>query len=186
MKKIPIIIISIFLSSCAVNKVPKPEQVMKYYQGLQKSEYPEIEKVLSDSLIISEGDYVMKFTPESYYEHFKWDSVFNPAYKIVGLKEQENFVSATVSVSSSRFDFLENNPLTCKRRFYFKHGKIRRIENLDCVDANWIIWQKQRDSLVAWVKINNPELDGFINDLSEQGAINYMKAIELYKKQKLK
>ncbi|WP_405199098.1 hypothetical protein [Christiangramia sp. LLG6405-1] len=184
MKKISLLIIAISFASCAVQKVPKPEQVMKYYDGFKKSDYQEVKNVLSDSLIITEGDYVMEFTQESYYEHFKWDSIFRPVYKIVKLKEQGNQVSATVSVKSSRFEYLNNNPLTCNRNFHFKNGKINKIENLDCIDANWDMWQKQRDSLVNWIKFNRPGLDGFINDLSEQGAKDYLEAIELYKKQK--
>ncbi len=184
MKQISFLIITFLFTSCAVQKVPKPEQVMKYYDGFKKSDYQVVKNVLSESLIITEGDYVMDFTQESYYEHFKWDSVFRPVYKIIELKNQGGQVSATVSVESSRFEFLNNNPLTCKRNFHFKNGKINKIENLDCIDADWEIWQKQRDSLVNWVKLNRPELDGFINDLSEQGAKDYLKAIELYEKQK--
>ncbi|MCH4824646.1 TRAPPC13 family protein [Gramella lutea] len=158
---------------------------MKYYQGFKKSDYNTIKNVIADSLIITEGNYKMKFSSESYYKHFKWDSVFKPVYKIVDLKEQGNHVGATVSVRSSRFKFLENNPLTCKRKFYFKRGKISKIENLDCLDANWENWQKQRDSLVQWIEINKPELHGFIHDLSEQGAIDYLNAIQSYKKREL-
>lgn len=164
--------------------MPKPQMVMKYYDGFKSSNYQEVKIVLSDSLIITEGDYVMKFTKETYYEHFKWDSIFRPIYKIVELKDQGDQVSATVSVKSSRYKFLQNNPLTCKHNFHFKNGKINKIENLDCIEANWGIWEKQRDSLVNWVKINRPELDGFINDLSEQGAKDYLEAIESYKEKK--
>jgi len=48
--------------------------------------------------------------------------------------------------------------------------KITKIEALECSDANWNVWQAERDSLVNWVKINHPELDGFINDLTMNGA----------------
>lgn len=55
---------------------------------------------------------------------------------------------------------------------------------MECVDADWNIWQMERDSLVKWVSINHPELDGFIHDLTMNGAINYLKAIELYENSK--
>ena len=93
MKKISILIITILFVSCAVQKVSKPKLVMKYYEGFKKSDYQEVKNVLSDSLIITEGDYLMEFTQESYYEHFKWDSVFRPVYKIIELKNHPWFVA---------------------------------------------------------------------------------------------
>jgi hypothetical protein len=80
-----------------------------------------------------------------------------------------------------RFEFLKNNPLSCRHKISFKDGKIAKLETLECIDADWGIWQKERDSLVNWVHIHHPDLDGFVHDLSMQGAINYLKAIELYK-----
>ena len=41
----------------------------------------------------------MKFSSKSYYEHFKWDSVLKPVYRITELKKQENHVDVTVSVN---------------------------------------------------------------------------------------
>ena len=67
---------------------------------------------------------------------------------------------------------------------YFESGKISRIENLDCPDANWETWGKQVDSLVNWTKENHPGLNGFIHDLTMKGAQDYMKAIALYKNRK--
>ncbi|MGE5943308.1 MAG: hypothetical protein ACM31G_03105 [Flavobacteriales bacterium] len=101
---------------------------------------------------------------------------------MVSLENENEHLVATVSVNSLRYEFLKNNPLTCKHAFYFKSGKINKIKTLDCIDTDWEIWQKERDSLVNWVKFNHPELDGFIHDLSMQGAIDYLKAIELYEK----
>ncbi|TAI47609.1 hypothetical protein [Flagellimonas allohymeniacidonis] len=186
MRKIIFIFILIVMAGCADKKSANYNQVSKYYEGFKNSNYGQIKSTISDSLTIKEGYYTMPFTPESYYGHFKWDSVFKPVYKVLLLENQDEEVVATVSVSSSRFEFLKNNPLTCKHRFHFKSGRIHKIENLDCGDANWEIWQKERDSLVEWTKSNHPELDGFINDLSMKGALNYLKAIELYKKRPVK
>ena len=185
MKKIFLLVITFLFASCAIKKVPKTEQVAKYFEGFKKSDYQEIEKVLSDTLIVTEGDYVTKFTPESYYEHFKWDSVFKPNYKIIELQTQEDYVSATASVKSLKFEYLKNNPMICERKFYFKKGKISKIEIGDCPKTNWTIWSEQVDKLVNWIKLNQPELDGFIYDLSQKGALNYLKAIDLYKKENL-
>jgi hypothetical protein len=123
----------------------------------------------------------MPFSQKTFYEHFKWDSVFQPTYRIVEIEELDSQIVATVSVESLRFEFLRNNPLTCKHKISFKGRKISKLEALGCIDADWGLWQKERDSLVNWIHIYHPELDGFIHDLSMNGALNYLKAIDLYK-----
>ncbi|MBS9461311.1 hypothetical protein KIM67_02735 [Flagellimonas sp. 389] len=181
MKKVLLLFLVLAISSCSKKKDMASDQVKKYYEGFKNSKYNQIRALISDSLTITEGDYTMAFTRESFYEQFKWDSVFKPDYSLITLENEDEQIVATVSVNSLRFEFLKNNPLTCKHRFYFKSGKIIKIENLECIDANWEIWEKERDSLVKWIKDNHPELDGFIHDLSMKGSKDYMNAIELYK-----
>ncbi len=186
MKKTLFILALILVVSCTQRNSTPSEAIREYYAGFENGDYNRVKRTIADSLAITEGDYVMSFTPESFYEQFKWDSVFKPNYNLVELEDHDGRMVATVAVKSLRFEFLKNNPLTCKHRFHFQSGKIAKIESLDCIDANWEIWQKERDSLVEWTKINHPELDGFINDLSMKGAINYLKAIALYKKNEFK
>lgn len=186
MKKILSIFILLLITGCAGKKSPHLEQITAYYEGFKNSDYNQIKGILSDSFTIIEGDYTMTFTPESFYKQFKWDSVFKPEYTLVALETKDEQVIATVSVNSFRFAFLKNNPLTCRHKFDFKSDKITKIETLDCMDTNWKIWQKERDSLVNWIKLYHPEKDGFIHDLSMKGAIDYLYAIELYKKSQVK
>jgi len=162
----------------------KSEQIKKYYEGFKSSDFNQIKGVIADSLTITEGDYVMEFDQQSYYGQFKWDSIFQPKYNVISIENHNDQFIATVSVESLRFKFLQNNPLTCEHRFQFASGKIIQIENLECKDANWEVWQQERDSLVNWVKDNHPELDGFVHDLSMKGAKKYLKAIELYQSNK--
>ncbi len=182
MKKLLFLPVLCLIMNCSGGNIDKGEQIKKYYQGFQHADFNQIREVISNSLTITEGDYVMNFTPESYYEQFKWDSIFQPDYTIVSLENHNGKFDATVAVESIRFKFLKNNPLTCKHRFHFTSGKISKIENLDCKDAKWEVWQKERDSLVSWVAQNHPELNGFINDLSMKGAQDYLEAIALYQK----
>lgn len=183
MKKILfIIILSIVIASCSKSKNELHEQVTAYYKGYENADYNQVKNTIADTLTIVAGDYTTKYTPKSYYNLFQWDSVFKPNYQLVELKKQGEQIIATVSVHSLRYDFLKNNPLNYKHKLYFKSGKITKIEDVDFIDVNWQIWQNERDKLVNWVQENNPELDGFINDLSKKGAINYVKAIELYQK----
>lgn len=131
-----------------------------------------------------EGDYTMGYSRESFYEKFKWDSIFKPVYKLVSINEKGKHPIVTVTMNSPKLEFLHNNPMTCNYVFYFKSNKIAKIENIGCPTANWKMWAKGVDSLVNWIKLNHPELDGFIYDLTMQGATNYMKAISLYKSSK--
>jgi len=154
--------------------------VTHYYEALNHSDYHLVNGLLADSITIIEGDFTMPFSRETFHEYFKWDSIFQPTYKLIALSEVDHHIIATVSVSSLRFEFLGNNPLTCRLKISFESGKLTKFENLDCIDANWTIWQERRDSLVRWISTHHPELDGFIHDLTMNGASNYLKAIALY------
>lgn len=181
MKKILFLCILIVLASCTENKSNPADQIKAYYNGFQNGDYKQIKNTLADSLITTAGDFIMPFSKESYYEKFKWDSIFKPVYKLINIENQGEQAIVKVSMRSLKHDFLKNSPMTCNYKFHFKSGKIAKIENLDCPDANWEVWAKEVDALVNWVKTNHPELDGFINDLTMKGAMDYMKAIALYK-----
>lgn len=181
MNKIYTLFILVSFFSCSKKEITKTECVENYFEGFKQSDYHLIKGTLVDSLEIYAGDYKMEFTPESYYKQFQWDSVFKPVYKVLSVTNKNEAVLVTVSVATSKFEFLKNNPLTTNYKFSFKANKIYKIEDLGSVDVNWNSWGKQRDTLVNWIKVNHPNLDGFVSDLSKQGAINYLKAIELFK-----
>lgn len=73
-----ILLIFILIVSCSELKSTQSEQIIAYYNGFKNSDYSQLKKTLSDSLTIIEGDYIMGFTPESFYKQFKWDSIFKP------------------------------------------------------------------------------------------------------------
>ncbi|WP_109852111.1 hypothetical protein [Aquimarina sp. AU58] len=173
-----------FLIGCSDQKLTNKEIVTKYYNARNTANYNELKTFINDSITITAGDYIMPYTHDSFYEEFKWDSIFRTSYKIVELVEKNDQIIASVTSNSIRFEFLKNNPLVCQYKISFTSGKISKIESLECIGANWKIWQRKVDSLVSWVNANHPELDGFINDMTMNGAINYLKAIELYKKNK--
>lgn len=155
--------------------------VTKYYEAFNDSDYDRI-RSLMDSITIIEGDYITNYSHETFHEQFKWDSIFRPTYKLTELKELDSQIIVTVEVSSLRFEFLKNNPLTCRHKISFESGKLAKFETIDCLDPDWTMWENERDSLVNWISIHHPELDGFIHDLTMNGAIDYLKAIELYEK----
>ncbi|WP_299103517.1 hypothetical protein [uncultured Winogradskyella sp.] len=184
LKKLLVLLFIVFISiGCSENKITNTQLVEKYYDGFQSSNFLQVKNVIDDSLTTVYGDYITNFTKEKYYKQFKWDSVFKPDYKLISLKKSETAIMATVSISCSKFEFLKNNPMICNYEFQFKAGKITRIEELNCDNVNWDVWENQVNDLVHWVEINHPELDGFVHDLSLQGAQNYLKAIALYNAQ---
>ncbi|MEL6560673.1 MAG: hypothetical protein AAFQ94_20945 [Bacteroidota bacterium] len=170
----------ILIIGCADKRSTPRELVTEYYDAFNSSDFNRINNVTADSITIIDGDCVTLYTRESFYEQFKWDSTFRTTYQIVAMEEEGDQIIATVASGSKRYKFLKNDPLTCKFRISFNATEITKLESLGCPGADWKVWETERDSLVNWTKRNNPELDGFIHDLSMKGAINYLKAIELY------
>ena len=165
---------------CNSQKLAHLEMVKNYYKARDEANYHEIKNLMYDSITITSGDYIMPYSQDSFYEVFKWDSIFGTSYQIIDLKEKADQVIADVALQSARMEFLENSPMSCRYTISFKSGKISRIEELECEDADWAVWGRKVDSLVSWVHKNHPELDGFIHDMTMEGAIKYTKAMELY------
>ncbi len=176
------ILLLLVISACSSKETSHIAMVKNYYSGFNNGDYKLIDTQLSDSLTITEGDYVMNFTPETFETHFKWDSVFVPQVKIINVEQQENDLLVTISASSKRFEFLRNNPLVTKHLVHFTNGKISRIDNVDFINTDWKLWTEQKEGLTQWIVNNHKELDGFMIDQTLQGGLNYLKAIDLYTK----
>jgi len=164
---------------------PKPptlsEVAENHYAARNKTDYQVIMSTISDSLTVIEGDYVMPYSHDSYHEVFKWDSVFQTQYEQVAIETTKDQVVISLRLTSIRNDFLQDEPMTCAFRLSYDAGKISKIEALDCKGADWSLWQQRVNDLVSWTKTHHPELDGFINDMTQVGAEKYVKAIALYK-----
>ena len=180
MKNIYLIIVLFFLASCAHESSTHQKAVRSYYDARNAGNFKGLKEVVSERITITAGDYVMRYDQTSFYEQFKWDSVFKPTYKILDIEEMNDQVLVRVGQQNRRNAFLKNNPLVSKYRISFKAGKISKLEDVESIDTDWKLWSTQRDSLVNYIKRKHPELDGFVTDMSEQGAVNYLKAIELY------
>ena len=179
-----ILFLLFFISSCNDQKLTYKEAVITYYNAFDSGDFNEMKTVLSDSITIIGGDYVMPFNQDSFYEHFKWDSIFKTSYKLLEIEEKNNQVYATVASKSIKNEFLKNNPLTCTFKISFESRKISKIEDFEYIGTDWEKWVNERDSLVPWISKNHPKLDGFVHDLTMKGAMNYVKAIELYQNDK--
>ncbi|SHG79872.1 hypothetical protein [Winogradskyella jejuensis] len=176
-----LIIVALF-TSCNKQKANPIATVNNYFEARTQGNFNALKKQVSDSITLISGDFIMPYSRESLYQQYKWDSVFQSKYNILKAVETNEKVIATVSQNCIRNAFLENNPLVYQLEISFKNGKIEKIKDLDYIDVNWNIWTSKKDSLVNWVAKNHPKLDGFVNDMSMMGAINYVKAIELYQK----
>ncbi len=168
------------LLACNSGTVNHKTQVEAYFSALDAGSIDRARAVIADTLTISEGDFSTDYYGEVFYEHFRWDSIFQPGYEILELREEGEEIVTLVASRSVRYEYLRNNPLSCERRISFKDGKIRKIAIGECPSADWATWEARRDTLVRWIAEHHPELDGFINDLTMQGAQNYMQAMELY------
>ena len=168
------------LLGCNTKPLTPKETVTKYYLARNVGDFKALKECVNDSITITEGDYVMPYNTQSFYEVYKWDSIFQPTYEIVSLAEKEGEVLASITINSLRNSFLKNSNMTCDFKFSFEDQKISKIATMDCANANWAVWQKERDSLVNWISQNHPRLNGFINDMTMKGALNYLEAITLY------
>lgn len=175
-----------FFAGCDHQKLTSEETVTEYYNARDTGDFKKLKTVVSDSITMISGDYVMPYTRESFYEQFKWDSVFKPSYDIIELEEENNQVIVTVAQANIRNEFLKNNPLVYRVKISFVSGKISKLEDLEDVGTDWNVWLKKRDTLVGWVKKNYPEQDGFVNDMTMKGAMDYVNVIDLYISSRLK
>ncbi|MBQ4803291.1 hypothetical protein J8L88_10565 [Aquimarina sp. MMG015] len=174
----------LFVCICSLNGCTRNDNtqlVKDYYNQLNQSNYSELSEFIGDSITISEGDYNMNYSTNDYYQFFQWDSVFNPKYEILAIKEIDNKVEISISKTCTRIEFLNQKPLISTEIIEIKNQKISKIKNIE-MDSDFKLWNIKRGQMVTWIKKNHPELDGFIYDQTKIGAQNYLKAIDLYTK----
>ncbi|SHJ68266.1 hypothetical protein SAMN04488007_1091 [Maribacter aquivivus] len=175
-----ILFLIVVLTSCDNKKLSHKKTVNRYYKAFDSGDFNKLKRVIHDSITIVSGDFITPFDKDSFYEFYKWDSIFEPSYEVIDLTEENDNVIATISQKNIRNEFLKNNPLKLNVKVSFASGKITKLEELDYIGVNWQEWNQEKDSLVNWIKVNHPNLDGFVNDMTRKGAINYVRAIELY------
>ena len=123
----------IILLSCGQEQSNHNEVTTNYFNARNTMNFKEIKATISDSITITEGDYVMPYNHDSFYEVFRWDSVFQTNYEIINIQETDDQIIASVALSSIRNKFLKNESMTCQFKLSFSSGKISKIESLDCL-----------------------------------------------------
>ena len=190
MNKITVLslILMIGFVSCknSEKKIEKLEIAKKYYEILDDSNTSEITALLADTVVIreKESDYQETFSKEGYVDWLKWDSVFEPTYKILQIEGENEKIRAKISKTDSRISFLHEKPMIWNETIQFEKNKIIKVERTEYEIFNVQKFLENRDSLTNWIDRNHPELNGFLNDQTKTGGMNYLKAIELYRNKK--
>lgn len=162
-------------------KHPDRQQLTKdYYQALNENNFTRIMELQYDSVRVKEGEFLSIYSPTDYVHWLQWDSVFQPTYKLLDLTPVPEGIEITVSKDDERIQFLNGEPLITKERLLFNEGKIHSLEILEYVAFHNEKWNAKREVLVTWIDENHPELNGFINDQTLQGGLNYRRALELF------
>ena len=166
----------------------KLEISKKYFNALDKSSSSEMKDLLTDSLIttIPKYDYEVRYSKNDYVENWlKWDSVFEPTYKVLEMSLENGIVKAKVSKTDKRIIFFMQKPFLTNQILSFQNNKIVSIEE-EPLNFDEATWEKNRTGLLNWTKENHPELNlnRFINIQTESGGKKLSKAIELYKNKK--
>lgn len=183
------LLLTIGFTSCntSTKEIGKLEIAKKYYKFLDKSNGSEIEKLLTDSIIIRENiyDHQDVFSQKGYIEWLKWDSVLEPKYEIIEIELKNEIIKAKISKMDKRIAFLNEEPIVWDEILRFnKDNKIIKVERTKYWTFNDKIFNKNRNDISSWIDQNHPELNSFLTDQSESSGIKYLKAIELYKNRK--
>lgn len=171
------ILISVLI---ACQSSQKEQLAQDYYQALDESDFTGIVRLQLDSVRVKEGQYTSVYSVGDYVNWFQWDSVFQPSYKILDMRTTEEGIEIKVSKDDPRIQFLNERPLVTKEQLQIKAGKIYSLEVLEYISFNNEQWDANREKLVSWVDKNHPELNGFINDQTLKGGLDYLKALDLY------
>lgn len=185
-----IIALSLFLTigliSCETSKKEKHtnklEIAKQYYKAIANSDSATLNILLTDSLLTKETDYDYEqtFSKEEYIgDWLKWDSVFNPTYKVLEIEQDKEIVKAKISKVDKRINLLHEGPTVWSAVIRFEADKIISIERSNVI-FNDKVWVENRTNLINWIDANHPELNGFINGQTKSVGMKYLKAIELY------
>jgi hypothetical protein len=187
MKKVVTLIFCLVVAvSCIQHnkEVDKVKIAEDYISALDNSDYNKVADMFLDSIRFNEMEYIRTFTRESYRDLIQWDSVFQPTYKILEMKEVGEELHLKVSKTCDRIMFLQGEPFISREVIKFKEGAIYSVDVVEYVDFNDSLWSANRENLVLWIDEHHPELNGFIYDQTKKGAVNYLKAMDLYRNRK--
>ncbi|MCB0372268.1 MAG: hypothetical protein KDD31_04565 [Muricauda sp.] len=187
MKKVVTLIFCLVVAVSCIHrseKIDKTKIAEDYISALDNSDYNKVADMFLDSIRFNEMEYIRTFTREGYRDLIQWDSVFQPSYKVLEMKEAGEELHLKVSKTCDRIMFLQGEPFISREVIKFKEGAIYSVDVVEYVDFNDSLWSANRENLVLWIDEHHPELNGFIYDQTKKGAVNYLKAMDLYRNRK--
>jgi hypothetical protein len=169
--------------SCNISNNPLSHKriVAGYISALNSGNFEQVSTYLNDSIRTEELYFLLSNNLEDYHTLFQWDSVFNPHYEIIDIQELEKGVQLTLSKECKRILFLNDTALITRSMVEFSEGKITRFQTFEHLNLDFSKWESRRDTLIAWIGIHHPNLNGFDITQTVDGGQNYLKAIELYR-----
>ncbi len=160
------------------------QSINAYFKALNAQDFRLISPLISDSLKTTEMGYILTHKKAGFYGQFQWDSVFQAKYQVREINFHSDSVELVVSKICRRISFLQDTALVYRVLFVFDGNQIAEISTTGYISMDFGLWQARRDSLVAWIDQAHPELNGFVYDLSPEGGVKYLKAIEIWRKEK--
>ena len=155
--------------------------VNKYYEAINTGDFNLISEYFSDSLLFLEMEHTVSDSKEKYQTIFDWDTHFSPKIEILETTfTDNNTIEVLVTKTCVRIDYLNNKPLKSKQLFVFEDQKIKTINTVGFVDEDFEIWSNSLAELNSYIDSLHPELSGFAYNLTKAGAVDYLKAIELF------
>ena len=161
----------------------KLEIAEKFYVAIDNSNPLETTELITERFTTIDDGFEQNYSGNEYAEWVKWDSVFQPTYEILKIEKENGTVKAKISKTDKRISFLHHEPIITDEIIEFEGNKIKNIKRTSAL-FNVEEFVKNRDELVNWIAENQPELNGFLNDQTKSGGMNYLKAIELYRNKK--
>ena len=184
------LILLVGLVSCKNSEktIDKLQIAENYFVALDESNSAKMQDLLADSLIttIPKYEYEVRYSKNDYLRNWlKWDSIFEPTYKVLEMNVENGTVKAKVSKSDKRIIFFMGKPFITNEILRFKGDKIIELET-EYINFDEETWGKNRTELLNWTKENHPELnlDLNINMQTESGGKKFLKAIERYENEK--
>jgi hypothetical protein len=180
----PLLLLSLStLFSCNTGpaKVTNEEIIRGYFDGVNEGDFHQAAEYVSDSILVSEFEYIIARSSESLYQNFQWDSVFEPRYAIKGISTESNLSLVTISKTSKRIGFLQGSALEYRLIVIIKNHRISSMQTNEYINLDFEKWEQNRIRLNSWIDANHPYLSGFMNDLTIRGARNYLQAIKLFR-----